>query len=265
VLIAAGDIGSCVSDGDEATAKLVEAISGTVVTLGDNVYERGTVEQFAGCYAPAWGQFKDRTRPSPGNHDYLTPGAAAYFDYFGAAAGELGKGYYSYDLGAWHIIALNSVCWEVGGCGAKSPQAEWLADDLQAHSSAVCTLAYWHHPRFSSGLHGNFDLMQTLWDVLYAGGADVVLNGHDHDYERFVPQDPQGAADLARGIREFIAGTGGRILYPLLGPPLPNTEVRSDETFGVLKLTLHPARYDWAFVPIAGGTFTDAGSGECHS
>src|SRR4029078_6947002 len=134
VLIAAGDIASCVSEGDEATALLVEAISGTVVTMGDNVYERGTAEQFAGCYDPTWGQFKDRTRPSPGNHDYLTPGAAGYFEYFGEAAGELGKGYYSYDLGAWHIVALNSVCWEVGGCGAESPQAEWLADDLQAHS-----------------------------------------------------------------------------------------------------------------------------------
>jgi hypothetical protein len=265
VLIAAGDIASCVSEGDEATALLVEAITGTVATLGDNVYERGTAEQFAGCYDPTWGQFKDRTRPAPGNHDYLTPAAAGYFEYFGEAAGELGKGYYSYDLGAWHIVALNSVCWEVGGCGAKSPQATWLAADLEAHTSAVCTLAYFHHPRFSSGLHGNLDLMQTLWDVLYAGGADVVLNGHDHHYERFAPQDPQGVADPVRGIREFIAGTGGRSLYPFLGPPLANTEVRSALAHGVLELTLHAASYDWEFVPVAGETFTDAGSGECHS
>ncbi|MEP7358932.1 MAG: metallophosphoesterase [Anaerolineales bacterium] len=263
MIIAAGDIASCVSEGDEATALLVQAISGTVITMGDNAYDNGTAEQFNGCYDPSWGQFKDRTRPSPGNHDYLVPAAAGYFDYFGAAAGELGKGYYSYDLGAWHLIAINSMCWEVGGCGAESPQAVWLAADLAAHPVA-CTLAYWHHPRFSSGLHGNLDLMQTLWDVLYAGGADVVLNGHDHVYERFAPQDPQGAADPARGIREIIAGTGGRSLYPFAGPARPNSEVRSASTYGVLKMTLHADSYDWEFVPVAGETFTDSGTGECH-
>ena len=264
VLIAAGDIASCVNDDDEATAQLVEVISGTVATLGDNVYERGTPEQFSGCYDPAWGRFKNRIRPSPGNHEYLTPGAAGYFDYFGAAAGQLGQGYYSYDLGAWHLVALNSVCWEVGGCGADSPQALWLAADLQAHPAA-CTLAYWHHPRFSSGLHGDNALVQPLWDVLYAAGAEVVLNGHDHHYERFAPQDPNGTADPARGLREFIVGTGGRSHYPFPGGPGANSEASNTDTYGVLKLTLHADSYDWEFVPVAGKTFTDSGSGTCHS
>jgi hypothetical protein len=263
VLIAAGDIASCLSTGDEATAALVSAISGTVATLGDNAYERGSGEEFGNCYTPTWGAFKDRIRPAPGNHEYLTPGAQAYFDYFGAAAGTLGQGYYSYDLGTWHLIVLNSQCWDIGGCNAAAPQSQWLKADLAAHPAA-CTLAYWHTPRFSSGFHGDAPLVQTFWDELYAAGADVVLNGHDHDYERFVPQDPQGKADPARGLREFIVGTGGRSHYPFPGAPHPNTAVRNDKTYGVLKLTLHSGSYDWAFVPVAGQTFTDMGSGQCH-
>jgi hypothetical protein len=263
VIIAAGDIASCRSEGDEATANLVEGIEGTVVTLGDAVYDRGTEQEFGRCYDPSWGRFKNRTRPAPGNHEYLTDSAAPYYKYFGEAAGEPGKGYYSFELGEWHIISLNSVCWEIGGCGEDAPQAVWLAADLAAQP-AMCTLAYFHHPRFSSGPHGNLDAMQTLWDVLYAGGADLILNGHDHTYERFAPQNPQAAADPERGIRQFIAGTGGFTHYQISPTPQPNSEVRHTGTFGVLVLTLHAASYDWEFVPVAGETFTDSGSDECH-
>lgn len=264
VLLAAGDIASCLSTGDEATAQLVSAISGTVATLGDNAYERGSGAEFANCFGPSWGAFKDRIYPAPGNHEYLTPGAQGYFDYYGAAAGVIGKGYYSYDLGAWHVVVLNSQCWEIGGCGATAPQSQWLKADLSAHP-ALCTLAYWHVPRFSSGAHGDSNLVQSFWDLLYAAGADVVLDGHDHDYERFAPQNPQGQADAARGILEFVVGTGGRSHYPFPGGPQPNTLVRNDATFGVLKLTLHAGSYDWEFVPVAGKTFTDSGSGTCHA
>jgi hypothetical protein len=263
VLLAAGDIASCLSLGDEATAQLVSTISGAVATLGDNVYDRGSGAEFMSCFDPTWGAFKDRIHPAPGNHEYLTPGAQGYFNYFGAAAGRLGQGYYSYDLGAWHVIVLNSQCWQIGGCGASAPQSEWLKADLSAHAN-LCTLAYWHVPRFSSGAHGDSTLVQTFWDLLYAGGADVVLNGHDHDYERFAPQDPQANADAARGIREFVVGTGGRSHYPFPLGPHANTEARNDSTYGVLKLTLHDSGYDWEFVPVAGKTFTDTGSGACH-
>jgi hypothetical protein len=264
VLIAAGDVATCAGSGDEATAALIEAMTGTVAMLGDSAYDRGTAQQFADCYDPSWGRFKDRTRPVPGNHEYLTTGASAYFDYFGTAAGEPGKGYYSYDLGAWHIVAINGICWEAGGCGADAPQTQWLRADLAANP-AQCTLAYWHTPRFSSGPHGNQTAVQALWDALYAAGADVVLGGHDHDYERFAPQDPQGAADPERGLREFVVGTGGAPLYTFTGDPQPNSEARNGQTFGVLRLTLRAAGYDWEFVPAAGATFTDAGSGACHS
>ncbi len=263
VLLAAGDIASCLSTGDEATAALVSAISGTVATLGDNVYERGSGAEFKSCFAPTWGAFKDRIRPAPGNHEYQTPGAQGYFSYFGAAAGTLGQGYYSYDLGTWHVIVLNSQCWEVGGCGTNAPQSQWLAADLAVHPG-LCTLAYWHVPRFSSGAHGDAPLIQTFWDLLYAAGVDVVLNGHDHDYERFAPQNPQGQPDPARGLLEFVVGTGGRSHYPFPLGPHPNTEARNDATYGLLKLTLHASGYDWEFVPVAGQTFTDTGSGNCH-
>jgi hypothetical protein len=263
VLIAAGDIASCISSGDEATAALVDNISGTVATLGDNVYEDGSAQQYAACYDPTWGRFKARTRPAPGNHDYLTPGSAAYFAYFGATAGSIGHGYYSYDLGAWHIVVLDSQCWDIGGCGATAPQAQWLQADLSAHP-ALCALAYWHTPRFSSGIHGGTDQVQAMWDKLYAAGADLVLNGHDHDYERFAPQNPSGAADPAHGLREFVVGTGGRSHYTFPGAAQPNSEARNDNTYGVLKLTLHTGSYDWTFVPVAGSTYTDSGSGACH-
>ena len=262
VFVGAGDIADCGSTGDEATAALLDGIPGMVYTTGDNVYESGTVNQFANCYDPSWGRHKERTRPAAGNHDYMTTGAAGYFNYFGAAAGDPSKGYYSYDLGQWHIIVINSNCSRVGGCNAGSPQEQWLRADLAAHP-VTCTLAYWHHPRFSSGEHGSSSAMQPIWQALYDAGADVVLNGHDHDYERFAPQSPTGIADLGRGIREFVVGTGGKNHYAIQ-LPIANSEVRNSDTFGVLKLTLHPTSYDWEFVPVAGKAFTDAGSASCQ-
>jgi hypothetical protein len=258
VLVGAGDIAHCSSEGDEATANLLDNIPGTVFTTGDNVYPDGTPEQFANCYEPSWGRHKERTRPSPGNHDYHTVDASGYFAYFGSAAGELGKGYYSYDLGDWHIIALNSNIPVDPG----SAQEQWLREDLAAHTVA-CTLAYWHHPRFSSGtVHGSDRRMQPLWQALYDFGADVVLAGHEHNYERFAPQDPQGVADPTRGIRQFVVGTGGRSHYSF-GPPIANSEVRNGDTHGLLKLTLHSDNYSWEFIPVVGQTFSDSESAPC--
>lgn len=262
VLAGAGDIADCGGSGDEATASLLDNISGTVFSAGDNAYADGTSSEFTDCYGPTWGRHKDRTHPSPGNHDYHTSGASGYYGYFGAAAGDPGKGYYSYDLGSWHVIALNSNCGNVGGCGAGSQQEQWLRADLAAHPT-TCTVAYWHHPRFSSGPHGSDGSLQPLWQALYDNGADVVVSGHDHDYERFAPQDPSGKADSARGIREFVVGTGGKSHYGI-GSPIANSEVNNGGTFGVIKLTLHAAGYDWEFVPVAGQSFTDSGSTSCH-
>lgn len=261
VLLAAGDIASCSSTGDEATALLLAALPGDVATLGDNAYESGSAEEYANCYDPSWGAVKARTHPSAGNHEYNTPGAAGYYAYFGAAAGDPAKGYYSYDLGAWHVIALNGNCGAIGGCQAGSPQERWLRADLASHPSA-CALAYWHQPRFSSGPHGSDATFQPLWQALYDYGADVVLGAHDHDYERFAPQTPSGADDPVRGIREFIVGTGGRSDYAV-GVPASNSETSNSDTFGVLQLTLHANGYDWKFVPEAGKTYSDSGSGAC--
>jgi hypothetical protein len=262
VIVAAGDIADCPSDGDEATARLVGGIEGTVLTLGDNAYEDGTAQDFSECYEPTWGEFKERTRPATGNHDYETEGASAYFDYFGDAAGQPGKGYYSYDLGRWHIVALNSNCEEVG-CAASSPQLRWLKADL-AKDPKTCTLAYFHYPLFSSGEYRpGIREVKPLWEALYAANVDVVLNGHDHNYQRFAPQDPNGKADPQGGIREFVVGTGGRSHYSILGP-IANSEVYNDETYGVLKLTLRPESYEWRFIPVESETFTDSGSAGCH-
>src|SRR6516164_8218529 len=265
ILVGAGDIASCDDlAGARATAKLIDNIPGTVFAAGDLAYPDGSDEQFRNCYGPTWGHFKDRTRPAPGNHEYHSDGASGYARYFGAAAGDPQKAYYSYDLGAWHIIALNSECAEVGGCGIGSPQEQWLRQDLNTHP-AKCTLAYWHKPLFSSGAaHGNDPEVKPLWDVLYAADADVVIGGHDHDYERFAPQDPSGRFDSQRGIREFVVGTGGKNSHRTFASPQPNSEVRQADTFGVLKLRLHPTGYEWEFVPEAGKTFTDSGTGKCH-
>jgi acid phosphatase type 7 len=263
VLIGAGDIADC-SDlaGAEATAKLLEANPGTVMALGDLAYPNGTAEDFK-CYDKTWGRVKDRTRPAVGNHEFHSSGAAYYFQYFGAAAGDPKTGYYSYDLGSWHIVVLNSECEEIGGCGAGSPEEKWLRADLAAHPVG-CTLAYFHKPRFSSGLnHGNDPGVGAFWQALYDFNAELILNGHDHDYERFSPQDPKGNADPKRGIREFVVGTGGKN-HREFGIHRANSEVRNNGTFGVLKLTLKAAGYDWKFIPQAGKTFTDSGSGSCH-
>jgi hypothetical protein len=263
VLVGAGDIADC-SDltGAQATARLLEAIPGTVLALGDLAYPDGTRENFS-CYDRTWGRVKDRTRPAVGNHEFHSEGATYYFEYFGAAAGDPNDGFYSYDLGPWHILALNSECLEVGGCNQGSRQERWLRADLAAHTQG-CTLAYLHKPLFSSGgKHGNDLDLKPFFQALYDAKADLVLNGHDHDYERFAPQDPEGRADPARGIREFVVGTGGKNHRPF-GPPLGTSEVRNADSFGVLKLTLRERGYDWEFIPEAGKTFTDSGSGTCH-
>jgi len=262
VLVGTGDITSCSSTHDEETAKLIENIPGTVFTAGDNAYPNGSTEDFNNCYSPSWGQFKDRTMPALGNHDYNTKGAAAYFAYFGASADDPAKGYYSYDLGQWHIIVINSNCSEIGGCQAGSLQLQWLQSDLASHQTD-CTLAYMHHPLFNTGFHGNTDELKTIWQTLYDAGADVVVAGHDHNYQRFSPLDPNGKKDLNRGIREFVVGTGGGSLYEFF-KPATNIEARNDDTYGVLKLTLHPTSYDWEFIPVAGKTFTDSGTDNCH-
>lgn len=194
-MVGAGDIAGCHFAADSATANLLEGIPGTVFTVGDNAYHRGTAAEFADCYDPTWGHHKWRTMPSVGNHEYATAGAAGYFDYFGAKAGDPSEGYYSYDIGAWHVVSLNSMCEQVGGCGTTSPMLTWLKNDLAA-SRKNCTLAYWHHPLFSSGHHGSEIKMKPAYQVLYDNGAEVVINGHDHNYERFSPQDPDGVAGL---------------------------------------------------------------------
>lgn len=263
VLVGAGDIARCDGEGDEATARLLEDIPGTVFTLGDNAYQKGSRSDFAECYDPSWGRHKDRTRPAVGNHEYATPGAEAHFDYFGDAAGNPERGYYSYDLGAWHIVVLNSNCSEVeGGCTPGSPQERWLRADLKA-SESECTLAYFHHPRFSSGEeYGDHLSVRPFWRALYDHGADVVLSAHEHSYERFAPQTPDGEPDSSRGIRQFVVGTGGGQLYGF-DEARPNSQARNSDTLGVLKLTLRPGRYEWEFVPVEGGSFRDSGTGRC--
>jgi acid phosphatase type 7 len=265
VLVGAGDIANCSLSGDEATAKLLDNISGTVFTLGDNAYPNGSSSDYTNCYGPTWGRVKARTMATPGNHEYQTTNAAGYFGYFGSAAGDPTKGYYSYNLGDWHIVVLNSNsdCVAIG-CSATSAQMQWLRSDLISNPKA-CTLAYWHHPRFNSGAsHGNDLKVAAFWDTLYKYNADVVLNGHEHVYERFAPQTPNAVADPQRGIRQFTVGTGGASVYMFKATPEPNSEVRNATSLGVLKLTLRASGYDWQFVPVAGATFTDAGSGTCH-
>jgi len=263
VLVGAGDISTCRNNNDEATAKLLDDISGTVFTAGDAAYQDGSAANFSDCYAPTWGRHKTRTRPVPGNHEYKTEHAGAYFDYFGAAAGVPGRGYYSYDLGSWHVIALNSNCAKIGGCQAGSEQELWLREDLAA-STKPCTVAFWHHPLFTSGAnHSPSTEMRPIFQALYDHDAEVVVTGHNHQYERFAPQNPSGQLDNAQGIRAFVVGTGGAGLYSF-DPATPNSEVRNSSTHGVLKLTLEANGYDWSFVPVAGKTFTDSGTGTCH-
>ena len=253
---------------ERATSDLVaQAHPNAVLALGDNQYENATLSAFQRSYDPTWGRFKDITYPVPGNHEYLTPDAAGYFAYFGTRAGNNPGGYYSFNLGGWHIIALNSECTEpgVGGCGVGSQQEQWLLGDLAANRSP-CTLAFWHEPRFTSGRNLNHPALQAFWEDLYAYGAAIVLNGHDHIYERFAPQNPHQQADPL-GIREFIVGGGGNNHQPSYGTIQPNSVVRDNTTYGVLKLTLGQGSYDWQYLPAqqaGNGTFTDKGSGTCH-
>ncbi len=262
VLVGAGDIASCASDGDEATAKLLDTLDGTVFTLGDNAYEHGTPGEFRKCYDPTWGRQLTRTRPTAGNHDYGTRGAAGYFSYFGSAAGQRGEGWYAYDAGTWRVYLLNSNCADVGGCDAGSAQERWLRRDLAANPRA-CVLAMWHHPLFSSGEHGNDPITRQLWQDLYDAGADLILNGHDHTYERFAPQTPAGRLDPDRGIVEMVVGTGGRSHYPF-AIIRDNSLVRDNMTWGVLRLALSEGGWSFEFLPVADETFTDSGSGTCH-
>jgi hypothetical protein len=270
VIAAAGDIACGSAPPPTAPCRhsqtsdiLVHGRLDAVLTLGDNQYEAGSLADFQSSYDPTWGRVKGITHPVPGNHEYLTSGAAGYFGYFGAAAGDPTKGYYSFDLGRWHIIALNSNCPSVGGCDEGSLQERWLRADLAAHQNA-CTLAYWHHPRFTSGsVHQSDPRTGAFWQALYESHADVVLTGHQHNYERFAPQSPAGNADPSNGIRQFVVGTGGKDLYSFDSAPAPNSVVRNSSTFGVLKIILRPTSYEWRFIPEAGGTFTDAGTGTC--
>ena len=258
MLLATGDIGNCDGTHDEDVAALAAGLPGTIALLGDIAYPNGSTTDFKNCFAPAWSPLLSRIRPAPGNHEYQTAHAAPYFAFFGAAAGPAGAGWYSYDLGTWHIVVLNSNCDAIGGCGADSAQRAWLKLGLAAAGTSrpgACTLAYWHHPRYSSGLHGDDPMTQPLWAALAAAGADVVLSGHDHDYERFKPID---------GIKSFIVVTGGRSLYPLTRPADPASELRRNDSYGLLMLTLRDGSYDWRFVPAPGSTLTDAGTGQCH-
>jgi len=258
----AGGLGNGLACRQRATSDLLIADDyAAVLALGDLQYEEGSGAAFSASYGPSWGRVRSLTRPVPGNHEYRTEGAAGYFGYFGPAAGGPDTGYYSYDLGGWHLVALNSNCSEVGGCSAGSPQEQWLRADLAA-SPAACTLAYWHHPRFSSGEHGSDPAYEAFWQALYEVRADVVVVAHDHDYERFAPQTPTGALDLGRGIREFVVGTGGRSLrtFPAIRP---NTEARDATSLGILDLTLGHGAYAWRF-RAAVGSFTDRGSAACH-
>ena len=265
-LVGAGDIAECGDATDDSTAALLGRIGGTVFTAGDNAYPDGYYQDYANCWAPSWGRYQAVVHPAAGNHEYhdsITSGAADYYRYFfrehGTVVGDSGRYYYSYDLGAWHVVVLNTFI----DMSAGSSQEQWLRADLAA-STKQCTLAYMHYARFSSGsVHGSYSEVQPLWQALYDYGAEIAIAGHDHEYERFAPQTPDGHLDTVRGIRAFVVGTGGGGLYSF-GTPLPNSQVRNSSTWGVLKLTLADASYSWEFVPITGQTFTDSGSGTCH-
>ncbi|MDQ1635249.1 MAG: hypothetical protein QOJ32_2058, partial [Frankiaceae bacterium] len=266
VLVGAGDIAACDGTGDDQTAAVLDKTPGTVFTLGDNAYQDGTAAEFANCYDPTWGRAKVRTHPLPGNHDYQTAGATGYYGYFGAAAGDPAKGWYSYDLGRWHIVVLNSECSEIGGCGAGSPEEVWLKSDLAAHASSNI-LALWHEPRWDSvtAYTAPDTRSQAFWNDLYAAGADLVLNGHSHLYERFAPQTPTGVRDDARGLTQITVGSGGENHHAFSGAAAPNSLVHNSDTYGVLKLTLRPTSYSYQFLPVAGSTFTDSGTVATHS
>lgn len=264
--IGAGDIALCgTRPASESTAVRTAALlaanpTAAVFALGDNVYDSGTVIEYRDCYGPTWGAFRDRTYPAPGNHEYQTPAADGYFAYFGAQAGPDRRGYYSFDLGSWHIVSLNSNIDAVAG----SPQQTWLRADLAAHRGQRCTLAYWHHPVFSSSsVHGNDPKMADIWQTLQQFGADVVLAGHDHGYERFAPQTFDATPDAQHGLREFVVGTGGATPYAFAASQL-NSEVRIENTYGVLRFALREGSYEWEFLPVAANGSWDSGQALCN-
>jgi hypothetical protein len=256
VVLAAGDIASCSSDGDERTAALLDKHRGTILALGDIAYDSGTVQEFQECFAPSWGRHKARIRPTPGNHEYRSD-SSGYFQYFGAAAGPGERGYYSFNLGSWHIVSLNSE----RDTSADGNQLRWLRADL-ARAKARCVLAFWHRPRWSAGAYEDDVKTAPFWNTLYAARADVVLAAHDHNYQRYPPLNRRGEIDRARGIRSFVVGTGGGgRLYELRSDFRRRTSNRG--TWGLLQLTLRPAGYSWRFVPAAGGSYRDIGSATC--
>jgi acid phosphatase type 7 len=262
-LVGAGDIAGCDFKADRKTARLLGRIQGTVFTLGDNVYPAGTRAQFRDCYDPTWGKYKKRTRPTAGDQDYATSGAKPYFDYFGWRAGNPSRGYYSYDRGTWHIVALNSNCIEVGGCDWRSAQGHWLRRDLARHQ-AKCTLAYFQHPLYASGNGYDSPKVKPFWHTLYNHHAEVILNGDAHRYERFARITPSGERSSARGIRQFIVGTGGAPGGSQKGPDEPRVQAKKVDAPGVLKLELGSGFYRWKFVPVVGRNYTDSGRARCH-
>ncbi len=257
ILVGAGDIGQCGSAAVAATALIIDRISGIVFTTGDNAYPNGSAANFRDCFEPHWGRHRERTRPTPGNHDYDTGGAAGYYNYFEDNAGPFGLGYYSYFAGSWRVIALNSEI----PVGPGSAQLQWLRSELTS-SRPKCTMVYWHKPLFSSGPNGPNRDMREIWRLMYEFDADLVVNGHDHLYERFAPQDPDGRIDQTRGIRQITVGTGGGALYTPI-TSAANTEAIG-VVYGVLRLTLSDGGYQWQFMPVPGASFSDAGMGQCH-
>lgn len=255
VFAGAGDIVMCGSDGAERTARLLDRLPDYVFTLGDNVYPSSTTDHLARCYEPTWGRHRARTYATPGNHDWEVQAGAPYFAYFGVGAGPPGAGYYSFDIGGWHVLSLNSNI----AADAASPQYRWARDDLA--QSGACTLAMWHHPVFSSGSYGNDPRMKEMWRLLDDAGVDVVLTGHEHSYERFAPQDADGRPDPL-GMRQFVVGTGGADRRPFAAIQA-NSEARSADSWGVLKLLLRSSRYEWEFLPAEGSSFADQGASEC--
>jgi len=266
VLIGAGDISVCGNSGANRTAELIERLvdrypDAAVFTAGDNAQTMGTLDEYTQCFRPSWGRFQERIHPSPGNHDWFTDNGIPYFTYFGDQAGQPGLGYYSYDLGDWHIVSLNSNC-DTVGCDAESGQAGWLRTDLQENGQR-CTLLYWHHPLWSSGKVEISTAGSAFWRIASEFGVEMVVNGHDHHYERFAPLDREGQVDRNAGTRLFIVGTGGAWLFDV-NQPSPATEALDNSTHGVILFLLYPGRYDWMFIPVDAGGFTDTGSGICH-
>jgi acid phosphatase type 7 len=268
-LYIAGDLAECQGKpaAQSAAAKTAALIDGavkdssnnSVLTLGDSTYPNGTAQEFVDCYTPTWGRFRDLTWPSPGNHDYNTPLAANYYDYFAERAGPARRGYYSVDIAGWHIISLNSNI----DADINSAQITWLRQDLAA-SPHLCTIAYWHHPVYTSGIRGNSPQMKTAWNILYQAGADIILAAHDHHYERFAPQDAEGNIDTARGMREFLVGTGGATLSPIMATPNHHSEAQDIGNYGILRLDLMAGQYAWQFISVSGPSNRDSGTGVCH-